>query len=183
MSVTLPALPPMTKASPVPRDFSARNAPPGGGQDQRIARLGDRWAVRYTLPALPAAFALALQSALGRARTEGLTIRCAFPVAPGAPTGVTGVGAINSTLVTVTDPPAAALDRFFSFESAGHAYLHQVTAIDGDTVSVAPRLRAALTGALNFAEPVVEGFLDGATSWDIERLAHTGVTFTISEDR
>lgn len=182
-AVTLPALPPMTKASPIPREFAAKLTPPSGGQEQRIARLGDRWMVRYTLPALPAAFALAVQSAQGRARTEGLTIRCAFPVPPGAPTGLEGVGSVNSTLISVEDPPEAALDRFFSFESGGHAYLHQVTAINADSLSVAPRLRATVAGALNFVDPVVEGFLDGASGWDIERLAHTGVTFTISEDR
>jgi len=50
-------------------------------------------------------------------------------------------------------------------------------------LNVAPRLRATASGALNFAEPIVEGFLDGAITWDVERLVHSGVTFTISEDR
>lgn len=183
MSVTLPALPRQTTATPTYRDFSGVLTPPGGGQEQRIARLGDRWAVRFALPAMGEEQALKFAAAQTRARTEGATVRGVVPRKGDAPAGLTGTGAVNSTLVSASDAADVVVGMFFSFESGGRAYLHQVTEIDGDTLSVAPRLRANLAGSLNFAAPVVEGFLDGATSWDIERLAHTGVTFTISEDR
>jgi hypothetical protein len=57
-----------------------------------------------------------------------------------------------------------------------------VTGINGMALNVAPRLRATMNGALNFTAPVIEGFLDGAITWDAEALAHSGVAFTISED-
>ncbi len=183
MTVTLPALPRKTRVSPSYRDFSGRLVPPSGGQEQRVARLGDRWALRYTLPPLSEAQALAFVAAQTQATTEGATLRGIFPRQGASPSGVTGVGAVNSTIVVASIVVGVAVGMFFSFESGGHAYLHQVTGISGSNLRVGPRLRAALNGALNFAAPVVEGFLDGAITWDAEVLAHSGVTFTISEDR
>lgn len=183
MSVTLPALPRQTRVTPTYRDFSARLTPPSGGQEQRVARLGDRWAVRYTLPPMGEAQALAFVAAQTRAATEGATVRGVVPRRGDAPVGVTGVGAVNATTIAASSVAGIEVGMMFSFESAGHAYLHQVTGISGANLSVAPRLRATLNGALNFAAPVVEGFLDGAATWDSETLAHSGVAFTISEDR
>lgn len=183
MSVTLPALPRKTKVSPSYRDFSGRLTPPMGGQEQRIAHLGDRWALRYTLPPMSEAQALAFVAAQTRSVTEGATLRGIFPHEGGVPVGVTGVGAVNSTTVAASTVAGIVVGMFFSFESGGHAYLHQVTGIAGSNLSVGPRLRAALNGPLTFDAPVIEGFLDGSITWDAEVLAHSGVTFTISEDR
>lgn len=183
MSVTLPALPRGTRVSPSYRDFSGRLTPPSGGQEQRVARLGDRWSVRYALPPMAEAQALAFVAAQARATTEGATVRCVLPRTGEAPAGLTGVGAANATLLTAASGAGVAVGMFFSFEADGHAFLHQVTGVTGAVLNVAPRLRAGANGALNFAAPVVEGFLDGAISWDVERLVHSGVTFTISEDR
>lgn len=183
MSVILPALPRQTRATPSYRDFSARSVPPSGGQEQRIARLGDRWSVRYTLPPMVEAQALAFIAAQARAVTEGATVRSVLPRTGDAPAGLTGVGAANATFLTASSGADVAVGMFFSFEAGGHAFLHQVTGVTGAVLNVAPRLRAGANGALNFATPVVEGFLDGAISWDVERLMHSGVTFTISEDR
>lgn len=183
MSVTLPALPRQTRVSPTYRDFSGRLVPPTGGAEQRVARLGDRWALRYTLPPMAEVQALAFVAAQGRATTEGVTVRGVFPRQGDTPAGLTGTGAVNSTLVTASSAAGVVVGMFFSFEAGGRAYLHQVTGVTGLTLNVSPRLRAACNGALNFAEPVVEGFLDGPITWDVETLAHSGVSFTISEDR
>lgn len=183
MSVTLPALPRQTRVSPLYRDFSGRLTPPTGGQEQRVARLGDRWAVRYTLPPMSEAQALAFVAAQTRATTEGVTVRGVLPRRGDAPAGLTGVGAVNSTLVAASAVVGVEVGMFFSFESGGHAYLHQVTGVTGSNLSVGPRLRAALNGTLTFDAPLVEGFLDGSITWDAEVLAHSGVSFTISEDR
>lgn len=183
MSVTLPALPRQTRVSPSYRDFSARLTPPSGGQEQRVARLGDRWSVRYVLPPMGEAQALAFIAAQARATAEGATVRGVLPRSGDAPTGVTGVGAANATLLTASSATGLAVGMFFSFEAGGHAFLHQVTGLTGAVLNIAPRLRAGANGALNFVEPVVEGFLDGGITWDVERLVHSGVSFTISEDR
>jgi hypothetical protein len=183
MSVTLPALPGQARVTPTYRDFSGRLVPPSGGQEQRVARLGDRWALRFTLPPMAEAQALAFVAAQTKAATEGATLRGVFPRRGAAPTGMTGIGAVNSTIVAASAVADVVVGMFFSFESGGHAYLHQVTGISGGNLSIGPRLRAALNGALNFTAPVIEGFLDSTITWDAERLAHSGVTFTISEDR
>lgn len=182
MSVTLPALPRQTRVTPAYRDFSAKLVPPTGGREQRVARLGDRWSVRYALPPMTEAQALAFVAAQARATTEGTTVRGVLPRVGSAPAGLTGVGAVNSTLLTASSGVGVEVGMFFSFEAGGHAYLHQVTGVAGAVLSIAPRLRAVANGALNFAEPIVEGFLDGAITWDQERLVLSGVTFTISED-
>lgn len=183
MTVILPALPRLTRVSPTYRDFSARLSPPSGGQEQRIGRLGDRWSVHYTLPPMSEVQALAFVAAQARATTEGSTVRGVLPRRDAAPVGVTAVGVTNSTVITPSSVDGVTVGMFFSFEAGGHVYLHQVTGIAGGNLNVAPRLRATLNGALNFAAPVVEGFLDGSPSFDIERLALSGVSFTISEDR
>jgi hypothetical protein len=183
MSVTLPALPRQTRVTPTYRDFSARLTPPAGGQEQRVGRLGDRWAVRFTLPPMGEAQALAFVAAQTRSITEGATLRGVVPRQGDAPTGVSGVGAVNATTVAASSVAGVKVGMMFSFEAGGHAYLHQVTGITGSNLNVAPRLRAAANGALNFAAPVVEGFLTETVSWDAERLAHSGVSFTIAEDR
>ncbi|MDB5458156.1 MAG: hypothetical protein JWP92_3741 [Caulobacter sp.] len=182
MAYSFPTAPAPETVTPTYRDFSGKLVPPGGGQEQRIARLGDRWAFTFVMPTMDEDCLLRFAAVQTRARAEGEPVRMQIASNEAAPTGVTGAGSINSVVVVASTTVGIGVGWFFSFESGGRVYPHQVTAIEGDQLSVAPRLRATLSGPLNFAEPEVEGFLDGTTSWDLDPLAHTGITFTISED-
>lgn len=186
MAVDFPSVPEAEAATPTYRDFSAVSTPPSGGQEQRVARLGDRWTVTFAMPSMGEDCLLKFVAVQTRARTLGETVRMAMPRKGAAPEAVVATGNINAAVVNANaagSTTVIAIGMFFSFITAGHAYLHQVTSIDGGVLGIAPRLRAPLNGALNFAAPIVEGWLTGDTAWSVERLADTGLAFTIAEDR
>jgi hypothetical protein len=101
----------------------------------------------------------------------------------GGPAGVTGSGSINSDAMTISGG-APLVGQLFSFAAGGRNYLHMVTSISGGAMTVAPRLRAAASGAaLDFVTPKLEGFLEGDTGWSIKRLRWIGQNFTLRENR
>lgn len=183
MSVTIPAVPWPTTCEPEYREFGVVKTPPGGGQELAVGELGDRWKVHFVYPPMREDCAGRFVAAQARCKTEKTTVRAALRRRGPAPTGVMGAGSINSTLVTVDSAGGVLEGMFFSFEAAGRAFLHMVTAVDGATLSVSPRLREDLSGELNFTAPVIEGLLETPVTWKIERITTSGIAFTISEDR
>lgn len=184
MSVALPELPRAARFAPRLIRAGGDLKSSLGGPTQRISRLGSRYAVDVALPTMDLACGQAWVAAQLQAEAIGATVRLALPQRRDLPTGVTATGASGSTLVDVTGAGGAAIvaGMLFSFESGGVSYLHMVTGVDGAELSVAPRLRAALAGALEFEAPQVEGFLE-ETSWSVELLRFVGQTFTITEAR
>lgn len=186
MAIDLPALPRGTKFSPRILRFGGDLPGVLGGPTTRVTRLGSRFAFDVELPTLEAACASKLVAARLQADTLGQTLRMAVPqngkgALAGAP--VAASGAVNSASLTKTGGGAVAVGMFFSFAAGGRTYLHMVTSVAGNLLGVAPLLRASPVGqVLNFAAPVVEGFVDGA-SWSIERLRFVSQSFSLSEDR
>lgn len=183
MSVTLPAVPRPLDYAPELREFGTVKRSPGGGADMPVGELGDRWTIELTYPAMLPACARAFIAARAQATTLKTTLRAVLPFVKDAPTGVTGTGAVNSTLVNVDDATGIEPGMMFSFEADGRAWLHLVNGKSGATLSITPRLREELSGALEFAAPVVEGLIDGALGWKVDKMVVVGWSLKIAEDR
>ena len=191
MAITLPPVPRLAAVSPRLITFGADLTPPLGGPTQRIRRLGSRFAVDVQLPALDRECGMRWVAALIRAEAEGQTLRLAFPkVLANAVTPSVGSSNQQGTALGVSALSAAVLaGSFFSFEAAGRAFLHMVTAnaaADATALNIAPLLRAspAAGTALNFAEPVIEGFVDpGPIGWEQQLKRFASLKFTLTENR
>ncbi|MGH2926641.1 MAG: hypothetical protein ACRDL8_00370 [Solirubrobacteraceae bacterium] len=186
-------------AQPKLLEIASDLVPPFGGQAQRLCRLGARWSVAFqsqpslTLPAARQLMALRLKA---RANAETIAFswpQFAFSTAIGAPavSGASQAGA--SLVVNGLTPSTTALiaGLFFSLTIGERSYLHALSAnatVDGSgnaTLAIAPILRAvpASGAALNFATPVIEGFVEGQSEdWTIDMLAFVGLpSFTVTE--
>lgn len=198
MSVALPALPNLAEVHPRFQDNSAVLTPALGGPVQQIARLGSRFAVDIVLPALTVDQARPWIAARLKARTEAQTLTLEWPQAgPAEAVGgdpvVNGAGQAGARL-NVSGLPSGAVvpaQTFFSFSSGGRSYLHATTADAtangaGEVqLHIAPMLRASPADetALEFAAPVIEGFIDGSSvDWNLERLLWTTTAFTLTEN-
>lgn len=182
MPIDLPALPRQATLEVRLQDFGGDLTPVLGGPVQRLSRLGSRLAVEVTLPTLDLACARTWIAARMRAKAEGQTLRLTLRQLGGSPAdraAVSGVG----TSVAVGSAAGIEVGHLFSFVVGGVSYLHQVTAISGGNLSVAPMLRASPAGqTLNFVAPRIEGLVDGG-EWSLERLRFVGQRFSLAEAR
>lgn len=181
--VQLPDLPRRTKVRQRLVEFGNDLTPFAGGPVQRLLRFGARYALEVTLPPMSLALARTFLAARARAATSGATLRVAVPTLGGgeAVTGRTATAGAGEGL-TISDGSGIEPGVFFSFVADGRSWLHMVTSVAGAALTVAPMLRADPTGqALEFSEPMIEGFAD-AVAWDLEALA-VGHTFTLTEER
>ncbi len=173
--------------------------PPMGGPMQRIGRLGARFSVTFSeMPALGVACGRAILAARAKARATGDTCLIAWPQPQftgsiGAPV-VNGAGQLGTRLVVkglTASTPLLTAGTVFSMSVGGRTYLHMLTAdatVDGSgnsTLSIGPLLRASPADAasLNFAQPAIEGFIQGhQEDWTLTRLAYVGLPpFTVME--
>ncbi len=79
MSVTLPILPANWSSKPKLLSFNGRLRPGLGGAEQRIQRLGTRWAIDIEVPPLGALQAKALMAAMMKAQSLGQTVLLPWP--------------------------------------------------------------------------------------------------------
>lgn len=174
MAISLPALPRGATVRFALVTTGGKLASSLGGPTQALLRFGDRMRVDYQLPLLDPACARAWLAARMQSDATGEPVRGAVPQLGVAPASPTGSGSAGSTEATVSGE----VGQLFSFVASSRSYLHMKTA-----GGVAPRLRAALSGAVEMAAPVVEGFLDDPTEWSMERLRFVGLEFSITEAR
>lgn len=183
MALALPTTPGYAKASPrlVAAGGTLRSSL--GGPDQELLRFGDRLAVEFDLPPMKAAVAAAWLAAQLRAKVEGASVRMQLAQIGDGPTGKTGTAASGATALTVNDAAGIVVGQRFSAIVGGVSYLHFVTGLAGTTVSVAPRLRVALSAtALEFVAPVIEGTL-AAPAWSEGLAEVVGLSFSVTEAR
>lgn len=196
MAVALPTLPTIWEAKPRLVQFNTMLTPTLGGPEQRVQRMGTRFAVDITLPALNPTSARSVLAAVLKAQSLGSTVTVAWPqlsfaTAIGTPL-VNGASQTGSSLVIDGLTPSVTIPAgvFFSVTVSGRSYLYAVTdAVTANgsgqaTLSIAPMLRAspADNAALSFATPTIEGFLpDSAASWSLEMLTSSSFTLSIQE--
>ena len=199
MSVSLTNLPLPWVAAPSLVDYGGDQAPALGGANSRFTRVGSRWSVKFSsLPDLAWSDAQPFLAARLAAQAAGQTVSCPWPQLPfataiGAP--VVSFGGLAGNTLTVSgltaSTSAIVTGLWFSMVVGGRNYLYQVatnaTADAGGnaTLQIAPWIRGIPAGgeALNFATPVIEGFIDGpGLNWTLTMESWVGLpAFTITE--
>jgi hypothetical protein len=167
----------------------------GGGSDQRLNRLGDRYQITIKVPQrLSGSILSGLLAALKQALTQGAIMKFYQPGikigAPGAPV-VDGANQGGSFIALrgLTPFYAIRIDQFFSIVHNGRRYLHSAAAqtiagADGKAVvPITPMLRIRpANGAVCEFTPQIEGFLTGnSVAWTHTRARTDPPAFTIKE--
>lgn len=196
MTILLPTSPAPAGATPLFRDFGGVLTPFMGGEEQTINRVGDRFGVRVTMPAMKTQQqGMLFVARLLRAKKERLLMR--WPLngfVPGAP-GTPRVSATASGMVLpikgLTPGYAAREGQWFSIIRAGRRYFHQFAA-DGEADGsgnlsglIFPMLRRTMqvNDVIEIAEPMIEGHvLPGEElSWDLAVANFLSISFSVLE--
>lgn len=196
MSVLLPNDPLPNTAVPELLSWGGVLSPPGGGADQRLNRLGDRYQLSVTLPPRLSGEVLRVYLArLRRALTAGAIMSFPQPDLvigePGAPF-VSGAGQSGSSINLGGFAPGYVVceGQFFSIVHNGRRYIHSAdaqVAANGSgniTLPITPmlRIRPANGAICEFKDPKIEGFLTGnSVAWTFTRAKTTPPTFVIKE--
>jgi len=195
--VELPAFPAPMACPITPIDFGGVQESPLGGAAQRVNRLGNRWQVQVTLPAMPAALARPWERALNKALQRGAlwAIR-----QPGLVAGTPGSSLVNGAAqkgnalaIDGLNPGYTFRDaQFFSVIIGGRRYVYQVDgpqrvdATSAISLAIDPALRVspADNDVVEIGKPYLEGHLGDFSTGTIDT-AHIcrGISFTIREAR
>lgn len=196
MSILIPTVSGIVIGEPTLIDFGATMSSPIGTHDQRINRIGNRFMLKVTMPALyTATDGRQVIARLGRAVTEGaiFSFPQSLPVTGQGSPVVNGAGQTGSTLnLEGFTPGFTARDgAFFHILFGGRRYLHGISA---DTQADAngrlalplwPMLRISPNdgATCEFEKPQIEGFLygDNGLPWSLPASPYTQVSFTIRE--
>lgn len=196
MAVTLPTSPAPRAATPKLRRAGTFLRPANGGPIQRIGRLGSRYAVDFVFPPMTKAQAGPFIAALLETDTDNETLVARLPQPSGASAGspqVNGAGQGGSSLTAdgFTAGITLAAGTAFSFQAGGRHYLHLLKAdavVNGSgqaTLAISPMMRVSPgdNAALEFANPVLEGFVEGEEMpWDVDTAGHYHIAFTLYEN-
>ena len=198
--VTLPNCPVPGDATLSLVSYATEMTGPLGGPTQRVIRVGSRFRLDLSYPPMPYDEGRQFLSRLNRAEASPVAIgfpqRGLHPVYPG-PLVVNGaaVAPINSggqLGVRAGTPAAEFLDgQFFHVASGGRRWVHQVvgdTVLDATgsaTIGVVPLLRFVPQDgdALEFVNPLLEGFVARGWNWSVEMLNRVGLKVSVTEDR
>ncbi|MFN3819952.1 hypothetical protein [Blastomonas sp.] len=178
-------------------DFGG-NLPGGlGGPEQRVNRLGNRWACTVILPKMEEHEARYWIAALTRGVRLGvrwkLRQRDLDIGSPGSPV-ILGDGQAGDMIAIggMTPNYPLRVGQWFNHVQDGKHYLYKVSGpgdanADGEVIAqVEPPFRAeGMDGdVLLFGAPVIEGSLTGnGLSWTVDNAIHTGLQFGIRERR
>ena len=200
--IDLPGWPGARDATPRVLDFGGFLEPPTGAEEQRINRLGNRYAVSFIMPPLTGKDGRIWVNRLVRGRNEGARIEYPLldfdPGAPnlanGTPIMVDGNGQAGRLLhIRNVTPRYAFLEgQPFSLEIGGQHYLDFIAApvivgADGKaTILLSQMLRQEpIDGnVLHVTKPMIEGWVKGSeTAWNLALNRTVGLEFEIHERR
>lgn len=195
MAVLIPSWPGPVSATPAYLDWGGVLSSPLGGADQKMNRLGDRFALDVTMPPMSSTDdGAAWVAALIQAQKEGAL----FPWPQGIDVAGSGALAVDggsqggTALAVKGSTPSRKFVRgqFFSVVHAGRRYLHILTAAvtaggDGKaTFQIEPMMRTeyANNAVIEVDVPMIEGFLEGnSRDWTLDVLMMVGLQFRIKE--
>lgn len=195
MAVELPDWPAPASAVPGLVDFGATLRPPTGGATQRHNRLGNRFRLSVTMPAMKYKTGRLWVARLIRAQTEGARMEWPQqgfdPGTPGA-VAVDGSGQAGALLAVRGAEPGYAFreGQFFSILTGGRPHVTMVAAevlagSDGKALlPVAPMLRVPhLDGdPCEFGRPIIEGAVIGEDrEWQLALAGFMAIEFAIEE--
>lgn len=161
------------------------------GEQQRFLRLGGRMGIKLTLPPMEIEDARLWVAALMRASRETVTVEWPQPGLEN-PVGALTAGAdssANATVIAVAGlggGEALLAGQWFNHVKPGEPRrLYSVVQTGTTPIIIAPPTRApVVTGeALDFDGVMIEGLVDGPASWNVNEVAHYGVTITIRETK
>lgn len=182
MSITLPTTPGIRSAVPSLISYGGLLSPSLGGAVQRLNRLGDRHALKITLPPMRSEpDGRIYASKLRRALQEGAIFswpQDQFTVGTVGTPLVNGAGQTGTTLVLDGFAASYAVreGQFFSILHGGRHYLHSAAAATGAngtgqiSLPIFPMLRIspADNAVCEFAAPKIEGWLTGGqVDWSL----------------
>ena len=189
MTFALPTWPGFTDFEPFEISKNVEPDVPLNGEQQRFLRPGSRLGARVTLPPMEIEDARLWVAALMRASREKALYEWDMPgLDPGEP-GETTAGDASSANATVVGVAGLAggytvlAGQFFNHVKDGVRRLYGVVQTGTTPLSIAPPTRAPIAAGdeLDFARPMIEGWIDGPFTWKVDAVAHYGVTFTIRE--
>ena len=194
--ITLPTSPAPVAAAPYIVDFGGFLTPGLGGEVQRLDRMGNRFGIAVTMPPLESEEdGRILVGRLIRGKTEGVLTQFPLlsfdPGSPGAPL-VNGTGQSGKSLICdgFTAGYTIKEGQWFSLIHGGRRYLHNVdaqVAANGSgqaTLTISPMLRIepANNAVLEFAQPMIEGFIHGEEwRWQMSLEHLIGIEFEVRE--
>jgi hypothetical protein len=186
MAITIPSLPRYTEVSITYRSSAVDQKPYLGGPIKRIARKGDRFVYKVSCQPMRVDQAGPLTAALNAGLTEKIV--CVVRQ-QGLDLSAYSIGAVvgaanGRTLVHSGGGAAKKVGQFFSVLKNGINYLHQITAVAGQTLTFIPALRSALAGGetLDFGSPKIEGFIEGnEKTFSVGFATNVGIEWTIEE--
>lgn len=165
--------------------------PSGGGETQRVNRLGDRFAFETSFKVLGAQ-GIGLIAVLNANKGSKVRVLIPQPIVVGSPGSSVLVNGANAGQTLVVKGVAAShpfkSGQFITVVKSGKRYLHQVvadvTSSGGGTatLTIVPTLRVALTGdeVVEVAAPSIEGFLTARETEWVTHTGHKSVAMTIS---
>jgi hypothetical protein len=198
--VALPSTPLYSAGTPYLLSNAVDLVSPMGGVNQRVARLGSRFGIDVTYPAMRQEDALNFLGVMMLSELNPVSIvlpqRGFNPGASGTPL-VNGAGQSGSSLAMrglVAGYTFLAGQLFDFFGSDGRRYVQMVTqgiSANGSgnvTVQIAPIMRNSPNdgGVIEITNPTLEGFISLASrklSWDIQLVRRVGIKLSIVEDR
>ncbi|MYL98404.1 hypothetical protein GR702_11580 [Novosphingobium sp. FGD1] len=187
MAITFPSLPFGSKTDITLNSSAVDHKPFLSGPIQRIARLGDKWSVAVDCRKMFARQAGPVIAAL----IGGLSdlVIMAVPQ-PGIDTskwsaGTIAAAATGGRQITISGGGAAkVVGQLFSIEKASIHYLHQITAVTGNNLTIQPALKTpvAVGDTVDFKTPKIMGFVSGnSQSWSVGIAENLGLSFQIDE--
>jgi hypothetical protein len=183
-------------ATPGYVDFGGFLTPALGGRVQRIDRMGNRFKMAFTFPPFKAAdLGRIVVSRLIRAKTEGIRLDVPMlgfkPGAVGYPL-VDGAGQSGRTLTADGFTPHYAIreGQWFNHIQGDDCLLYNMDAAvmadaSGEAeLDLSPMLRIepADNDVLNFAKPMIQGYVLGEEwRWEWNLAHHVGIEFEVEE--
>ncbi|MEA3543236.1 MAG: hypothetical protein U9R77_14110 [Pseudomonadota bacterium] len=165
-----------------------------GGPSQRINRLGTRWAMRVSMPPMPAETARHWIEALSRGCEDGVSMPIPQDIAigdPGAPLVSSAIASgMTLPIKGLTPSYAVKAGQFLSIVHGGRRYVHIFSAdaaANGSGVlsaAIWPMIRTGLSvnDVIEIVQPRIEGWLDANFEWDVLTMPWVQLPdFTISE--
>lgn len=198
MAIDLPDYPAPASVTPALMDFGSVLQPGLGGPTQKINRLGNRFSISVTMPAMkvPKLGRIWL-SRLIQAQTQGARMRWPLQGVKSPPVSSTGIkiadgGQTGSTLICYGGVPNAVYKegQFFSILTNGRHHLYMLTDevifnVEGTApLPIAPMLRVnhGPSDSLFFDPPFFEGILIGdRREWEWSIANFVGLQFEIQE--
>lgn len=187
MAITFPQIPFGSKTDITLNSSVVEQKPFLSGPVQRVARLGDKWSVSVECRKMFARQAGPVIAALIGGLSEHVIMTVPQPGIDTSKwsTGTIAAAATGGRQIVISGGGAAkVVGQLFSILKNGVHYLHQVTAVTGNNLTIQPALKTPVASGdqVDFRAPKIMGFVSGnSQSWSVGLAENVGLSFAIDE--